>query len=290
MKVFENRPMSELVSIVKDSFRKYDQEGLIDEGVIIKTVMYCNDKLGIPLRDIFEVSIDIDEFIADLPLNFEKLFYVAALECSNSGVKNIRNAFDNNIDQDVIYKASLDRGSLGCVDNYKVVIERKGTQVYYNYNTWTQLNVSPSSFSHCHVDCPNKGSHGKYTVEIKDGKITAPFRTGKLYIIYIGNMKDEEGNVLYPFHPLITPYYEWSVKEEILSDIIFNQDDPNGIKLFKLAKSNRVKAWLEAHNFVTNDSSFGQYKASQRKRELEWYNKWFKYFRNDTTYIRRDIL
>lgn len=279
MNKFEHRPMSELVSLVRNDFRKFDQEGLIDEGTLIKTVMYCNEKLGIPLRDIREVAIDISEYQGELPLDFDKLYYIAALDCSNSGVRNMVNPFDNNVDQDVIYKCHLDRGSLGCTDNYNVVIERKSKQIIYNYNTWTQLHVSKNSHIHCHIDCPNKRRTGKYEVEIKDGKLITPFRTGTIYILYLGQMKDEEGNVLFPFHPLITPYYEWSLKEKVISDAIFNSDGSNLGEMYQLAQREKTKAWLDAFNFTIDDRSFGQYKDSNRKRELGWYNQWFKYFK-----------
>ncbi len=40
-------------------------------------------------------------------------------------------------------------------------------------------------------------------------------------MMYLGMMKDDEGNITFPFHPLITPFYEWSLKEKILEDATF---------------------------------------------------------------------
>ena len=93
-------------------------------------------------------------------------------------------------------------------------------------------------------------------------------------------MTDEDGNILYPFHPLITPFYEWSIKESILSDAIFNSDKPNIGELFKLAQNERGKAWIEAFNFTT-DRSYNDYIDFQRKKETEWYNQWFRYFNSN---------
>lgn len=277
-KSYENRPMTELVDMVRNDFRRFNEEGLIDDGVLVKTVMYCNERLGIPIKDIKEVAINIDEFQGTLPLDFDKVYYLAALNCSNTRVTDLKNPFDNNVDQDVIYKACLDRETLGCATNYMVTIERKGVPVTYSSGGWTQLTVAQNSFSACHIDCPNKRKPGKYQVEIRDGKLITPFKSGVVYMIYIGLMEDEEGNVLYPFHPLITPFYEWSIKEKILSDAIFNSDTPGIGEMFKLAQQERAKAWLDAFNFTINDYSFGNAKKRQREKELGWYNKWFKYF------------
>lgn len=274
-KTFDHRPIEELMAIVKNDFRKFDAENLIDEGNLIKTVMYCNDKLGIPIREVREVAIPVEDFKGELPKDFEKIYYVCGLQCSNTAVRIDKNPFDNNVDQDVIYNAHLNRDQLGCVENYQVVVERKSKEIVYRYGEWTTLEISPSSHKHCHIDSPNKRKHGKYQVEINDDHIKTPFRSGILYIMYIGMMKDENGNITFPFHPMITPYYEWTIKEKILMDMIFNSDGNVG-DMLKLAQQERLKAWLDAFNFTT-EKGYGEFVQYQKKKELGWYNRWFKY-------------
>ncbi len=276
-KTFEHRPISQLMSIVKNDFDKLNSEGLIDEGKLVKTVMYCNDKLGLPIREVRQIAVEVNEYKAPLPLDFEKLYYVAALQVSNTMVSSQRNPWDNTFDQDIIYEASLDRESLGCVDNYTVQVNRLTNTTVHNYGSWVQLDVSPSSEKFCQIDCPNKRKKGRYTVEIHDDHIETPFRAGTLYIMYIGMMKDYEGNITFPFHPMITPYYEWSIKERILQNAIFNSDQANLGELYKVAQQERVKSWLDAFNFTT-ERSYGEYVNARRKRELGWYNEHFKYF------------
>lgn len=276
-RIFDHRSINELLAIVKRDFKKFDAEGLIDIGSLVKTVMYCNDKLGLPIREIREAAIPIVDFKGELPMDFEKMFYMAGLDCTSSPAVTIRNPFDNNVDQDVIYKACLNREQLGCVDNYQVVVERKGQQIPYHYNQWTQLTVGQQSFDFCHLDCPNKRKQGKYQVEIKDGNLITPFRSGMIYILYIGMMMDTDGNITFPFHPMITPYYEWSVKERIITNAIFETDGQNLGDLLKFAQSERVKAWLDAFNF-TSEKDYGEYLQQQRNRELGWYAQYFRYF------------
>lgn len=272
----EHKPISELMAIVKNDFRKFDAEGLIDDSNFIKTVMYCNDKLGLHIREIKEKAIPVNNYKAILPLDFEKLFYVCALQASNTNEIILQNPFDNNFDQDIIYEANLDRQSLGCVDNYQVTIKKESKNIVYNYGNWIQLEVKDSE-KYCHIDCPNKRKKGTYQIEIKDGYINTPFKSGTLYMVYIGAMIDEEGEILFPFHPLITPYYEWSIKEKVLSDAMFNSDASNIQELYKLANFERKAAWLDAFNFST-DRSYSDFTNRQRKKELGWYNTWFKYF------------
>lgn len=276
-KIFDHRPINELMAIVKNDFSKFDAEGLIDDGNLIKTVMYCNERLGITIREIREIAIPVYENRAELPLDFEKLFFTCALEARNTLVTDAINPFDNHFDADAVYEACLDRESLGCVDNYRVEIKRNSKTIIHNYHSWIPLSVDTPSTPYCHIDCPNKRKQGKYTVKIKDGYIETPFRAGTLYVLYVGMMKDSEGNITFPFHPLITPYYEWSIKEEILSKALFNSDATNIGELYKLAQQERKKAWLDAFNFTTT-RGYGEEINAQRKRELGWYHEWFKYF------------
>ena len=95
--------------------------------------------------------------------------------------------------------------------------------------------------------------------------------------MYLGTMTDELGNILFPFHPKITPYYEWSLIEAILMDAVFNSEGGYADKL-KLAQNERVKAWLDAYN-ITTEKGYGEYVNQQRRKEMEWYNLFFKYVR-----------
>jgi hypothetical protein len=274
-KTFDHRPIKELMAIVRQDLRKLDDEGLIDEGTIIKTIMYCNDKLGIPIREVKQVCIPVRDYKAKLPLNFEKLYYATALIATNSVVSDQTNPFDNNFDRDIIYEAELDRGAIGCgVDAYNVIIKRITNTTIHNYGSWVALEVNPGSSSACHVSCPNLRKTGKYQIEIVGDEIVTPFRSGELYLMYIGTMQDEEGNLLFPFHPMITPYYEWAIKEKIIMDAIFNSDGSYG-ELLKLAQQERLKAWLDAFG-MTSEKSYGQYVDSQRRKELGWYNQYFQ--------------
>lgn len=278
-KTFEHRPISELMAIVRNDLKKFNDEGLIDEGTIIKTVQWCNDRLGIPIREIKEICLTVENFKAKLPINFEKLYFTGAVTATNTSVLLGRNPFNNNFDRDVIYDAKIDRGSFGNVDSYSVVINRKSKVTVHSTTNLIGIDVHPHSFTFCHPSCPNTRKKGKYTVEIKDGYILTPFKTGELYIMYLSTMMDDEGNVLFPFHPLITPWYEWTIVEKVLIDAAFNSDIPKeDIEYLRnIAKVKVSQAWADAFD-ITTTKGYGEYVDMQRKKELGWYNQYFKYF------------
>lgn len=275
-KLFENRPITELMSIVRNDLKKLDEEGLIDEGTLIKTIMYCNERLGIPIREIKQKCLKIVDNKTKLPIDFEKLYYIGAIVVSNTIVHNMRDAFDNNFDRDVIYEAEIDRGTFGNVDSYAVTINRISNVSVHNISTITTLDVNTSVKNLCHISCPNLRKKGKYTIDIQDGHIVTPFRSGEIYIMYLANMSDENGKLLFPFHPMITPYYEWMLKEKILMDAVFNSDG-NYADLLTLAQRERAKAWLDAFD-MTVSKGYGEYVDLQRKKEMSWYSQYFRYF------------
>jgi hypothetical protein len=94
--------------------------------------------------------------------------------------------------------------------------------------------------------------------------------------MYVANMKDSEGRLLYPFNPKITPWYEWCIKEKVVMDAIFNSEGGQYGDLLKICKQERALAWMDAFN-ATQDKAFGEYSKLQRKKELEWYNQYFKH-------------
>ncbi len=174
-KLFSHRPISELFSIVKNDLPKFDEEGLIDEGRMIKTVLHCNDRLGIQIREIRECAIPVDANKAPLPKDFERLYYVCALKATETHLSIGRNPFDNHFDSDIIHEAQLDRQSLGCVDDYHVTIKRMSEVTTHYHSDWIELGLNPGSERWCHGSCPNKRKNGKYSISITDDDIITPF-------------------------------------------------------------------------------------------------------------------
>jgi hypothetical protein len=275
-KTFEHRPMNELMAIVRQDFRKMDDEGLIDEGNLIKVVMYCNDRLGVGIREVKQVCLPVEDYKARLPLNFEKLYFTCALKATNTTVVLGRDPFNNNFDRDIIYEADIAREDFGGTDYYGVTIKRETHLTVHSCGEFIAIDVFPDSFGYCHPSCPNMKKKGKYSIRIENGHIITPFRTGEIYVMYVATMCDEDGNLLFPFHPMITPYYEWSIKEKVLLDAIFNSDlvDAN---LLALAQREKTKAWLDAYDMTTS-KGFGEYVKMQRQKEMGWYNQYFKFF------------
>jgi hypothetical protein len=279
-KNLEHRPISELMAIVKRDLKKINEQGLIDEGACIKTIMYCNDTLGIPVREIREVCIPIEDYKGKLPLDFEKIYYACMNRESKKLSYTARNPFNNKVDADVVYEAKVASGVFGDETKVTININRMEDVEVTEFQNWIQVDVAKISSKHCFKNCPIIG-RGKPAIIINDDNtIECPFEKGEIYIMYVANMKDSDGRLLFPFHSKITPWYEWCVKEKIITDAMFNMDgDLNWLRTLKQdCKVERGLAWIDAFN-ATMDKALGDHAKREREKELKWYNKYFKYFK-----------
>lgn len=277
-KNLEHRPISELMAIVKRDLKKINEKGLIDEGSCIKTIMYCNDTLGIPVREIREVCIPIENYTAKLPLDFEKIYYACYKKEGRKINYKARDPFNNSVDADVVYEARIASGNFGGDEKINITINRIQDVEVTSFGNWVQIDVAKISSKYCYPNCPIVGREKPAIIINDDNTIDVPFEKGEIYVMYIANMKDEDGNLIFPFHSKITPWYEWCIKEKIIIDAIFNSEGQEYVNLLNIAKRERGLAWIDAFN-ATMDKALGEHSKLERKKEIEWFNKYFKYFK-----------
>jgi len=60
---------------------------------------------------------------------------------------------------------------------------------------------------------------------LKGGFLFTTFETGKVYINYMGEMEDDQGQLMVPDHPLLNEYYEYALKKRIIENLALNGED-----------------------------------------------------------------
>lgn len=268
--------LSELIYSVKDDLPSLKDATFIDESRLIKVILRCNEKLGIPIRSTKETVLKVRDFKTNLPVDFDKVIYVAALSTTGFGLSQYRDPFDNFVDQTDPNSIQIVPFNSNCQTDCISTIRRKTTQgFWHNYTNWTELSLSPSSYVHTTSNCVNNRVRGQYVINVTNEEIETPFKEADLYIMYYSALKDEKGNILVPFHPLITEWYEWCVKEKILLDMAMNSDADVGNKL-KLAQSEKTKAFLDAWG-ITLEPTYKELYKHEKQKEMEMYNKYFRH-------------
>ena len=274
-KIIDYIPYSELMSLVKQELKSYDSQGYINDGDLIGKVMYCNEKLGIHINEVKQAIIPIEHNKGELPKDFHKVFYMSALSMTSTTVTNWTNPWDNNKDRVATYDADYQKGTFGCTDCVRVVYKKSGADITQSYYNWQELNLTSNKYAY--IGCPNLNNTSRNYVNIENGELQTGFRTGEVYMMYIANMTNEDGEIIVPFHPLITPWYVWTCVEQVITSMIFDTDeDLNKLKMQKdLAVDEKSKAWITCYNYC-NSKEFMQWQQDQKKKELSWYNRWFK--------------
>lgn len=273
MKIIDYIPFSEFITLVKQELKSYDSQGYINDGDLIQKVMWCNEKLGIPIHTVKQVILQVENNKCVLPKDFYKVYYLSALNVTQTSVTNWSNPWDNSKDRTSTYDADVQKGVFGGDEYTRVVYKKSGSEIIQSYYNWSELELIGREFAH--IGFMNKISKNK--VEIEDGEMKTNFRTGEIYMMYVANMTSENGEILVPFHPLITNWYVWTCVESIITNLIFDSDeDLNKLKLQKdLVVDEKNKAWIPCWSFC-NKKEFMEWQHSQKQKELSWYNKWFK--------------
>lgn len=269
-------PLSSIIASVRNDFSSMDNHGFIDESRIIKIVALCNEKLGIRIREKKECFLPVRNYRADLPADFWKVVYTCALETNSFGMSNYRDPFNNvvtlEMKEQARQEASLQVITQGCERNCPMqVIKREGTAIIQTYTNLIPLSLSKNSDVYTDQFCFN--GKGKYQIDINEETIDLPFREGELYFMYFNNLQNENGELMVPFHPLISNWYEWCIKEKILQDMLFNSDGDVVNKL-KYASTEKAKYWLDAVNFVS-EPFYKELQQIQKRKELKFYNEYF---------------
>jgi hypothetical protein len=91
------------------------------------------------------------------------------------------------------------------------------------FNALVPLRMVRSREIHC--DCPNLYFNTPNEGWIKGGFLFTTFDTGKVYVNYMGEMEDDQGQLLVPDHALLNEYYEYALKKRIIENLALNGED-----------------------------------------------------------------
>jgi hypothetical protein len=275
MKELQYRTYNELLAAVLTDFKTFDQEGMIDPQDLIKVAQAINKELTVKIQQVKEVVLDINKCTVRLPNDFHLLNF--ALLCSRSD--SIHQVIHGDQTEDLLLPAgahcNIPRAELhlsSCGKEYTVV-------QHFKYETRSYRHFLPIRITDASMvssRCPNRFLHAERSAYIKGGWLYTSFDNGVLYINYMGNMEDADGNLLVLDHPIVNNYYEYGLKERILENMLVQGEQVG--ELLRLMSARKRNARLEARNVVFTPD-FNELKEaweSNRKRQYEKYYQLFQ--------------
>ncbi len=289
MKELEYRTYDELLSAVLSDFKTYDQEGLIDPQDLIKVVQSINKELTVKINQLKETTLEVSKGKVRLPndlylLNFGLLCdkHEVSIPVLHGMQTEDRMVEPHSVDPEQethtprncrqVHEIPRVRFT-ACGQEYAVV-------QHFKYETRTHKRFLPlhiESSARVIPGCPNTCISAEKTAYLKGGWLYTNFDAGTVYLNYMGNMEDEEGNLLVLDHAIVNTYYEYALKERILENMLI-EGEPVA-ELLKLMGMRRRSARLEARNVVFTPD-FNELKEIWEINRKQQYEKYYRMFQS----------
>ena len=297
--------LNQLMSSVKQDLRLFDEANLIDEDNVIKVIAECNNKLGERIYKSKEVVLTVENGYAQIPSDLHKIENIFIVsECfednyyynRSTGI-NGNNQFLYSSGETIPYETCdkiipichiIPQNDCSCkcknineCDTCKKCMDYTVSKlvkedIQHKFKKMIPLSLSNNISKLCTEYYPGNNWKSIYSVDLEDGLFKVPFKNGQLYVSYLGNLQNNDGEIMIPFHPLLNNYYEYAVKEKILMDIFMNSeaDVEKKLQYMSLKKSG---AYYDAWTFIQTGKA-GQWSKMKKQREMEYFNIWYKAF------------
>lgn len=276
------KTLDQLMAEVRGDLKKMDVNGQIDDSELIKIAQYINRKLGNKLRQEKEAVLYVEKGKVRLPGDFHLL--TVALLCFDWKVtyKVIRG--DQRTYVEVAGEVPLPGCDPVCEEVRKPCVRyTECGKAYKIIETKLFETVEYTHFGKLHIKknklispfCYNVNTNCVDEGYIKDGFLYTNFDEGRIYINYLGQMEDEDGNLLVLDHDLINPYYEYAIKRRILENIYMG--DEQVLNKLNLMEARYKTAKVEAESII-NMPDEAEQKAFHNANREAMYRKYYYNF------------
>ena len=234
------KSFNSLMATVEEDLSKFADNNLIRRRRYIKTAKKCNATLGIKLNKIKQYVVSIENGKGDLPPDFYRGIS-AFLICQQSLgwlYAPTLGTLTQEYTKEEIINTGLPFEDYGCINSCGTgcfYVTRKYNDKELIYKDIQPVTISENSVPFFSQNSPNLDWYSQYQIDLDSNQITANFPEGQLYLSYICDMIDEKGNLLVLDHDLTNDYYEWAIKEAVLTDIVYN-GDADAVNLLKDAR------------------------------------------------------
>lgn len=279
------RSFDQLMSSVESDLQTYADENLIDRSKLIKEVRTVNADLGLKINKEREAVIDVREYKADLPEDFMYLQIALSCHTTHTRIPTIRgiqteahSVHQEDRDVPIIIKNPQNVCFNQC-EGAIWVTQKQGDKVH-SFQHIERLGVTSSSIPFCSEDCFNfKFRESANIINIlNENEASFSFRHGKVYINYLTDMTDEDGNLLIIDHPLIRDYYEYRIKAKIFENFLANKDG-DFLQIYQIMQAELRQARIKAIGIV-NTPEYGEWLDIQKQNRHRFYHKYIRYFDN----------
>jgi len=124
--------------------------------------------------------------------------------------------------------------------------------------------------------CQNQFTNAIDTAYIENKFLYTNFDEGKVYITYLGDMEDEDGNLIVLDHELVNDYYEYAIKQRMIENFMANGETiPQN--LFQVIETRYKEAKREGESLI-NTPDFAEMDMAHKANREAHYQKYYRIF------------
>jgi hypothetical protein len=260
----------ELMASIEGGLETYVENNMVDYTDLIREARYVNADLGLKLNKKKEVTIQIENYKGELPLDF-----MSAVIMTASHIKDVYKTKVDNFNVIEYEGREIPKNSYLEWDNNTVYIVKPEKNKFLSTRHFEILKPSKTSIKRFCDSSPNISSISEYTIDFKEEEIHTNFKEGELHLVYLADLVNEEGELLVLDHELTNKYYEYAIKTKIFEKLYFDYNEDVERKYKELRDVLLAKAKGEARNIVATP----EYKAMRAYTKNMIANFYTEYYR-----------
>lgn len=294
------RTFDELFEDVRVDFKGYSLEGVINPQTLIKIARKCNYDLGMRIHKTRQAYLEVERGKVRMPDDFHIMNYatiyseLTVVEAQPQGTwveERLLTPTDYVPDP-----GTPDACALPVLNDCDVPANETCVGLFTNdcgedFNLIQKINKTTRTFKRVlplYIECsdyvPKECINSQYIgavnkAHIVDGFLRTNFETGKVFINYVSNMTNEDGQLMVPNHPMINEYYEYALKKRILQNLLASGETVNP----NLAAEIRLD-YKESRNYaltIVNTPDFCELKKIWEVNRKAQYHKFYNMFKPD---------
>jgi hypothetical protein len=275
MTQLQYKTFNQLLDEVIVDFHTFNLEGMIEPQQLIKVAIRVNYELGLKINKTKDVLLDIEHGKSKLPDDFYVLNYANMVgkytvqDPVVSGTHIEERPFNPQYTND----SPCVKPCVSACGNYVNLVQTLKSEVR-TYEEFTPLEIGSAKV--IAEDSPNLYVKAHNKAQIRDGFIFTNMETGKVHLNYLGNMEDDEGNLLILDHPMTNEFYEYALKQRILENLLMNGEDVSQrIQLIE----QRLRAARNNALTIVNMPDFAEMKKLWETNRKAMYGKYYNMFK-----------
>lgn len=310
MQKFKYRTVTSLIADCKNDLKSYDNKGKIDTSELIKIARKCNYEIGFKLNQTKETIIELNRGKIKLPEDFMKYnFGLLLLEGEvtfqtplsmtpitekevgyvSKASSDIDMCADIKISGDIPLESECnpccqypESCEVACDGTVFQVVQKMQSKTI-RYRDAIPLKIVNKSIDF-DIFCDGRNFQKFNDAQLSNGWLYSAAREGRIYLNYQAEMVDENGDLVVPDHDLLNEYYEYSIKQRILENVLLNGDVDTSLKFKIELIEQRVKNYrLQALSFIKTPD-FKEICEVFNMNRKKMYNKYYSKFYGTKTY------